>query len=161
MSAQEKRVIKKYPNRRLYDTAESKYVTLKDVRRLVVDGIPFCVIDKKSEDDITRTILLQIIIEQEDEGEPLFSTEALEQIIGFYGHSVQDVAGSFLTQSLRLFQEQQRQLQSQMSDAFSANPMSAWTKHNLDMWQQMQENFFKSTGFSQTPAQRPDEDEQA
>ena len=108
MSDETKRVIKKYPNRRLYDTAQSKYVTLSDVRKLVLDGVSFCVIDKKSGDDITRNILLQIIIEQEEEGEPLFTTDSLEQIIGFYGDSVQGVAGDFLGQSLKLFQQQQQ-----------------------------------------------------
>ena len=97
-----KRVIKKYPNRRLYDTNESKYVTLNDVRKLVLEETPFCVIDKKSGEDITRNILLQIIIEQEEEGEPLFSTDVLEQLIGFYGNSVQGMAGDFISQSLKL-----------------------------------------------------------
>ena len=114
MSEDNKRIIKKYPNRRLYDTAESKYVTLNDVRKLVLDGVSFCVIDKKSGDDITRNILLQIIIEQEEVGEPLFSTDVLEQIIGFYGNSVQGVAGDFLGQSLKLFREQQQRFQNQM-----------------------------------------------
>lgn len=146
MSDTNKRVIKKYPNRRLYDTAESKYVTLNDVRRLVLEGVSFCVIDKKSGDDITRNILLQIIIEQEEEGEPLFSTDVLEQIIGFYGNSVQGVAGDFLGQSLQLFQEQQQRFQGQMRDAMQANPMSSligeMTKQNMDLWKKMQSNFF-------------------
>ena len=107
MNDEAKRVIKKYPNRRLYDTAESKYVTLNDVRKLVLEGIGFCVIDKKSGEDITRNILLQIIIEQEEEGEPLFSTDVLEQLIGFYGNSVQGMAGDFISQSLNMFRDQQ------------------------------------------------------
>ncbi|MGR8920634.1 MAG: polyhydroxyalkanoate synthesis repressor PhaR [Gammaproteobacteria bacterium] len=148
MSDDNKRIIKKYPNRRLYDTAESKYVTLNDVRKLVLDGVSFCVIDKKSGDDITRNILLQIIIEQEEEGEPLFSTDVLEQIIGFYGNSVQGVAGDFLGQSLKLFQEQQQRFQSQMREAMQANPMSSvlseMTKQNLEMWRQMQSSFFNA-----------------
>lgn len=147
-----KRVIKKYPNRRLYDTAESKYVTLNDVRKLVLDGVGFSVIDKKSGDDITRNILLQIIIEQEEEGEPLFTTDVLEQIIGFYGNSVQGVAGDFLGQSLKLFQEQQQRFQEQMQVAMQANPMSSligeMTRRNMELWKQMQSNFFHSTGAS-------------
>lgn len=146
MSDSNKRVIKKYPNRRLYDTNESKYVTLSDVRELVLEGIGFTVIDKKSGDDITRNILLQIIIEQEEEGEPLFSTDVLEQIIGFYGNSVQGVAGDFLGQSLKLFQEQQHRFQEQMQTAMQVNPMSSvlteMTKRNLELWQQMQSSFF-------------------
>jgi polyhydroxyalkanoate synthesis repressor PhaR len=148
MNEQSKRVIKKYPNRRLYDTAESKYVTLHDVRKLVLDGVSFCVIDKKSGDDITRNILLQIIIEQEDEGEPLFTTDVLEQIIGFYGNSVQGVAGDFLGQSLELFQQQQKQFQAQMRDAVESNPMSSvlgeMTKQNAELWKKMQSGFFQS-----------------
>jgi polyhydroxyalkanoate synthesis repressor PhaR len=122
----DKRVIKKYPNRRLYDTAESKYVTLSDVRELVLGGVAFCVIDKKSGDDITRSILLQIIIEQEEEEnvDPMFSTEVLEQMIGFYGKSVQGQAGDFIQNSLSLFQEQQKRFQEQVTGALQNNPMS-------------------------------------
>ena len=152
MNDENKRVIKKYPNRRLYDTAESKYVTLGDVRKLVLDGVSFCVIDKKSDADITRNILLQIIIEQEEEGEPLFTTEVLEQIIGFYGNSVQGVAGDFLSQSLELFRDQQNRFQDQMKDAMQTNPMSSafndLAKQNLDLWQQMQDSFFKNVNTS-------------
>ncbi len=162
MNETSKRVIKKYPNRRLYDTAESKYVTLNDVRKLVLDGVSFCVMDKKSGDDITRNILLQIIIEQEEEGEPLFSTDVLEQIIGFYGNSVQGVAGDFLTQSLQLFQEQQQRFQAQMQEAMQANPMSSvlseMTKQNIELWRKMQANFFSSVG---VPVKKdtPDQDD--
>ena len=148
MNEQDKRVIKKYPNRRLYDTAESKYVTLNDVRKLVLDGVGFCVIDKKSGDDITRNILLQIIIEQEDEGEPLFTTDVLEQIIGFYGDSVQDVAGDFISQSLDLFRKQQERFGNQVREAMEANPMSSvlgeMTKQNMEMWKKMQSSFFQN-----------------
>ena len=148
MNEQDKRVIKKYPNRRLYDTAESKYVTLNDVRKLVLDGVGFCVIDKKSGDDITRNILLQIIIEQEDEGEPLFTTDVLEQIIGFYGGSVQDVAGDLISQSLDLFRKQQEQFGNQVREAMEANPMSSvlgeMTKQNMEMWKKMQSSFFQN-----------------
>ena len=155
MNDENKRVIKKYPNRRLYDTTESKYVTLSDVRKLVLDGVSFCVIDKKSDADITRNILLQIIIEQEEEGEPLFTTEVLEQIIGFYGNSVQGVAGDFLSQSLELFRDQQNRFQNQMKDAMQANPMSSafndLAKQNLDLWQQMQDSFFKNVNTSPDP----------
>ena len=161
MSEEAKRVIKKYPNRRLYDTTESKYVTLQDVRNLVLEGVGFCVIDKKSGDDITRNILLQIIIEQEEEGEPMFSTDVLEQIIGYYGNSVQGVAGDFLGQSLQLFREQQQRFQDQMREAMQANPMSSvlgeMTRQNLELWKQMQENFFKAGG-NRPPRDETDDD---
>ncbi|MCC7120904.1 MAG: polyhydroxyalkanoate synthesis repressor PhaR [Gammaproteobacteria bacterium] len=142
-----KRVIKKYPNRRLYDTNESKYVTLNDVRKLVLEEAPFCVIDKKSGEDITRNILLQIIIEQEEGGEPMFSTDALQQMIGFYGNSARSLAGDFLRSSVHLFYEQQKRLQDQMSNAMQLNPVSSLfadaAKRNMELWQKMQENFMK------------------
>lgn len=163
MNEEAKRVIKKYPNRRLYDTQESKYVTLNDVRKLVLEGIPFQVIDKKSDEDITRSILLQIIIEQEEVGEPLFSTDVLEQIIGFYGNSVQGVAGDFLGQSLKLFREQQQRFQNQMREAMQANPVSSalgeMTRQNLELWRQMQSSFFK-TATGQTRREPQDDDDE-
>lgn len=159
MNEDTKRVIKKYPNRRLYDTAESKYVTLNDVRKLVLEGVSFCVIDKKSGEDITRNILLQIIIEQEEVGDPLFTTDVLEQIIGFYGNSVQGVAGDFLGQSLKLFREQQQRFQTQMREAMQANPMSSvlseLTRQNMEMWKQMQASFFKNVGTGPTRRDEP------
>ncbi|MGR8946767.1 MAG: polyhydroxyalkanoate synthesis repressor PhaR [Gammaproteobacteria bacterium] len=155
----EKRVIKKYPNRRLYDTSESKYVTLSDVRELVLSGISFCVIDKKSGEDITRSILLQIIIEQEEEGDPMFSTDVLEQMIGFYGDSAQTMAGDFIQNSLQVFQQQQEKLQAQFTDAMQHNPMAAAfaeaTKRNMELWQEMQTSFF--SGVTGTTRRDPDD----
>ena len=81
----EPRVIKKYPNRRLYDTVESRYITLADIRRLVTDKVEFVVVDKKTQEDITRSILLQVIAEQEHEGEPMMSQDFLSQVIRAYG----------------------------------------------------------------------------
>lgn len=144
---EEKRIIKKYPNRRLYDTEESKYITLEDIRKLVLSNKSFMVKDVKTEEDLTRTILLQIIIEQEDDGEPLFSTDALSHIIRFYGDSVQSVAGDYIQQSINLFVNQQKQIQDQLSSAVNTNPLTAMaemTEKNMDMWKKMQENFFKS-----------------
>jgi polyhydroxyalkanoate synthesis repressor PhaR len=142
-----KRVIKKYPNRRLYDTEESRYVTLCDIRKLVVEEVGFCVIDKKTGDDLTRSILLQIITEQEDCGEPLFTIDALEKIIGFYGKSVQALAGESLCESINIFRDQQEKIQSQLTDALKLNPVTAplteMTKKNLEVWNQMQAQFFK------------------
>src|SRR3954464_6523699 len=93
----EPRTIKKYPNRRLYDTVESRYITLADIRRLVIDKTEFVVIDKKSQEDITRTILLQVIAEQE-QGDPLMSQDFLAQIIRSYGGAMQNFVGSYLDQ---------------------------------------------------------------
>lgn len=159
----DKRVIKKYPNRRLYDTTESKYVTLSDVRELVLAGVAFCVIDKKSSEDITRNILLQIIIEQEEDGEPMFSTDVLEQMIGFYGNSMQGQAGDFIQSSLNLFQEQQKQFQEQVTGALQSNPMASGfaevAQRNMDLWQQMQSNFFQAAGGARQGKKDPDNDD--
>lgn len=144
---EDKRIIKKYPNRRLYDTEESKYITLEDIKKLVLDNKEFIVKDVKSEEDLTRTILLQIITEQEDDGEPLFTTQALSHIIRFYGDSVQSVAGDYIQKSIDLFVTQQKQMQDQLQSAVTTNPitaMSELTEQNLEMWKTMQENFFKT-----------------
>lgn len=103
----ELRVIKKYPNRRLYDTHISRYITLEEIRQLVLQNIPFRVEDKRTQDDITRGILLQVIAEQEDGGNPIFTTELLEFIIRYYGDPMQKSIGRYLELSARLFQEQQ------------------------------------------------------
>jgi len=144
---EDKRIIKKYPNRRLYDTEESKYITLEDIKKLVLNNKEFIVKDVKSEEDLTRTILLQIITEQEDDGEPLFTTEALSHIIRFYGDSVQSVAGDYIQRSIHLFVTQQKQLQEKLQSAVTTNPitaMSELTEQNLEMWKTMQESFFKT-----------------
>jgi polyhydroxyalkanoate synthesis repressor PhaR len=102
----EPRTIKKYPNRRLYDTVESRYITLDDIRQLVIERIDFVVIDKKSQGDITRSILLQVIAEQEHAGEPLMSRDFLSQMIRSYGGGMRGMVGSYLEQSLKLFANQ-------------------------------------------------------
>ncbi len=143
----ETRVIKKYPNRRLYDTEISKYITLDNVRQLVMDSVDFVVKDVKTDEDLTRGILLQIISEQEHDGEPFFSASALSQIIRFYDDSMQGVAGDFIQKSLELFVDQQKQLQ----DAVTTNPLTAMnevTENNIKMWQDMQEGFFKAAGLN-------------
>lgn len=99
----ESRIIKKYPNRRLYDTVESRYITLADVRRLVVERIDFTVIDKKTQADITRSILLQVIAEQEHGAQPIMSREFLSQVIRSYGTPVQSGVAGALEQSVRQF----------------------------------------------------------
>ena len=103
------RVIKKYPNRRLYDTVESRYITLADVRRLVVERIEFVVVDKKNNADITRSILLQVIAEQEHLPEPILSQDFMVNVIRFYGSHAQSTVGGHLEQALRQFMSQQPQ----------------------------------------------------
>lgn len=110
----ETRVIKKYPNRRLYDTVESRYITLADIRRLVVEKVDFVVVDKKTQEDITRTILLQVIAEQEHRTDPLLSREFLSQVIRSYGGPTQPVIGAYLEHSLKLISQQQRELRERL-----------------------------------------------
>ncbi len=105
------RVIKKYPNRRLYDTVESRYITLADVRRLVVERIDFVVVDKKHNVDITRSILLQVIAEQEHAPEPILSQDFMVNVIRSYGSGAQTLVGGHLEQALRQFMSQQPQVQ--------------------------------------------------
>ena len=118
------RVIKKYPNRRLYDTATSSYITLADVRALVLKGETFAVRDAKSGGDLTRSILLQIILEEETGGMPFFSERMLADIIRFYGHSMQGFMGSYLEQGVQAFAEMQRQL----ADQAKGLTPEAWTQ---------------------------------
>ena len=101
------RVLKKYPNRRLYDTRTSSYITLADVKRMVLDAEAFEVRDAKTSDDITRSILLQIILEEETGGMPMFTTQMLAQVIRFYGHAMQGMMGSYLEKNLQTFVELQ------------------------------------------------------
>jgi polyhydroxyalkanoate synthesis repressor PhaR len=139
------RTIKKYPNRRLYDTAISSYITLADVKQLVMDGVEFQVVDAKTGEPITRNILLQIISEQEDEGSPIFSTDLLTKIIRFYGDNLQNVMSSYLEKSMEMFLEQQHILRDQMTDLMSRTPMAVMSEmadRNLALWQKMQDSFF-------------------
>ena len=118
------RILKKYPNRRLYDTCESSYVTLDDVKELVLNHERFQVVDSKSGKDITRSILMQIISEQEScDGSPIFSNKMLQQLIRFYGDSLQGVMGEYLEKSLGLFLEQQDMLRHQLHSVMNANPL--------------------------------------
>ncbi|MEY4435491.1 MAG: polyhydroxyalkanoate synthesis repressor PhaR [Pseudomonadota bacterium] len=99
------RVIKKYPNRRLYDTASSSYVALADIKQLVMHNTPFRVLDAKSGEDLTRSILLQIILEHESEGAPILTEQVLANIIRFYGHSMQGFMGSYLEKHVQTFMD--------------------------------------------------------
>ena len=104
------RTLKKYPNRRLYDTKTSSYITLADVKAMVLTGEDFEVRDAKSGDDLTRSILLQIILEEESGGVPMFSTQTLAQIIRFYGHAMQGLMGAYLEKNMQTFVEMQTRL---------------------------------------------------
>jgi len=113
------RIIKKYPNRRLYDTETSTYITLAEVKDLVLQYREFQVQDAKSGEDLTRAILLQIILEEESGGVPMFSTEMLANIIRYYGHSMQGLMGSYLERSIHAFHEAQKRFQEQIFPVLS------------------------------------------
>ena len=143
----EPRIIKKYPNRRLYDTEVSSYVTLEDVRSLVLQEIRFLVRDARTGEDLTRSILLQIIMEQEADGEPMFSEQVLAKIIRSYGDSLQGMMASYLERSLNLFVEQQARAQDQMKTMMGSDPLSMMreiTERNLSIWQEMQEGLIRA-----------------
>ncbi|MDN3922082.1 polyhydroxyalkanoate synthesis repressor PhaR [Roseateles violae] len=120
------RVLKKYPNRRLYDTQTSSYITLADVKAMVLDGQAFEVRDAKTAEDITRSILLQIILEEETGGVPMFSTTALSQIIRFYGHAMQGVMGAYLEKNMQSLAELQDRFSAQ-SKGLAFSP-ELWTQ---------------------------------
>jgi polyhydroxyalkanoate synthesis repressor PhaR len=107
------RIIKKYPNRRLYDTRTSGYITLTEIKQLVMEGAPFVVRDAKTSEDLTRSILLQIILEEEAGGSPMFSTSVLSNIIRFYGHAMQGFMGGYLEKNIQSLQEVQTKLAEQ------------------------------------------------
>jgi polyhydroxyalkanoate synthesis repressor PhaR len=183
--AVEIRLIKKYPNRRLYDTTTSSYITLVDVKQLVLDQVKFKVVDAKSEEDLTRSILLQIILEEEGSGTPMFSSEMLCQIIRFYGHALQEMMGGYLEKNIQTFMEIQNKLQDQGVTKLDDNPMlnaeaySQFVKMQgpaiqglmsnyleqsasafLDMQQQMQKqarNMFGNFAFTGMPSSDVDE----
>jgi polyhydroxyalkanoate synthesis repressor PhaR len=143
----EPRVIKKYPNRRLYDTVESRYITLSDVRKLVVDRIDFVVIDKKTQEDITRSILLQVIAEQEHGVDPVMSRDFLSQIIRSYGGTMQGVLGSYLEQSVKLFTSQQRELRDRVKSVVGVDPVetvAGVAQRNYQRWRSVQDEIFKT-----------------
>ena len=116
------RIIKKYPNRRLYDTETSTYITLAEVKDLVLQYKPFQVQDAKSGEDLTRAILLQIILEEESGGVPMFSTDMLANIIRYYGHAMQGLMGSYLERSIFTFHEAQKRFQEQAKSIYGELP---------------------------------------
>jgi len=125
------RLIKKYPNRRLYDTKTSSYITLADVKQMVLKQEGFQVVDAKSGDDLTRQILLQIILEEESAGAPLFSSDALTHLIRYYGNALQGIMGAYLEKNIQAFEEIQKSLQEQSrksSGEGATVPTELWTQ---------------------------------
>ena len=154
------RLIKKYPNRRLYDTKTSTYITLADVKELVLRNEEFQVVDAKTAEDLTRSILMQIILEEESCGNPMFSSALLAQMIRFYGHAMQGMMGKYLESNIKAFSDMQAKLQDQAKGVYGDNSMSkdlwaqflsfqgpamqnmmgAYIEQSRKMFQQMQEN---------------------
>ena len=173
------RLIKKYPNRRLYDTQTSTYITLADVKQLVLEHEDFQVIDAKSNDDLTRQILLQIILEEEAGGLPMFSAPMLSHIIRLYGNAMQGMMGSYLEKNIQAFIDIQGKLQEQSKAFYETNKigpemwtqfvnmqapmiqsmMSNYIEQSKNLFVQMQENMQNQarsmfTGFPGFPATR-------
>ena len=142
------RVLKKYPNRRLYDTQASTYITLADVKRMVLEGAAFEVRDAKSGEDLTRSILLQIILEEESAGVPMFSTETLAQIIRFYGHAMQGFMGSVIEQNMKAMSEMQSRMLGAAPPPVAGVPplMSSYLEQSQKLMAQMQEQFGQQAG---------------
>lgn len=132
-------VIKKYANRRLYNTQKSAYVTLENLAEMVRDGTDFVVRDAKSGEDITRAVLTQIIFEEEAKGHTMLPANFLRQLIRLYGDTLQGVVPSYLEASMETFQRNQENLRSQMSQAFGANPamanLEALTRSNMEIYE--------------------------
>lgn len=187
----EKRTIKKYPNRRLYDTATSCYITLDDVKQLVLQNVDILVEDAKTHDDITRSVLLQIILEEESGGMPIFSYDVLTQIIRFYGNAMQGLMGNYLEKNLQLFAQMQQRLQEQGKGMNPGDPallnnanvwgdfmkfqgpalqnmMTSYLEQSTNMFVEMQNqlqdrarNLFSGFGFPGYPANMPDSKSEA
>ena len=160
------RLIKKYPNRRLYDTQTSSYITLADVKELVLEHGIFQVVDAKSGEDLTRNILLQIILEEEAGGAPMFTSDLLSQMIRFYGNAMQGMMGKYLESNIKSFTDMQAKLQEQVRSVYGENAtvshdlwaqflnfqgpamqsmMGAYVEQSAKMFQQMQDNMQEQT----------------
>ena len=145
------RIIKKYPNRRLYDTTISSYITLDEIKELVLSHEQFQVIDTKTDQDITHATLLQIISEQEEKSpHSLFSTELLQDLIRSYGNSMQDLFSEFLTQGIKTLTQQQSQIQNSMRQVMdNTNPLKAFqqlTQNNLQFFTDFQKSWLEKMG---------------
>jgi polyhydroxyalkanoate synthesis repressor PhaR len=135
------REFKKYPNRRLYDIEESRYVTVEDLRKIVLAGESISVVDSKTNKDLTRIVLLQIISEQEGEGhEPILTNRVLEQLVRFYGDPVQGVVSRYIEQSIMTFLEHQEQYRLRLNEFSTAEPLNLMRKaleQNMEFWNKL------------------------
>ena len=155
----EKVVIKKYANRRLYNTASSSYVTLEHLSEMVKQGVDFVVYDAKTNDDITRSVLTQIIFEEESQGQSLLPIQFLRQLIGFYGNSMQAFLPSYLELSLASFTQQQERLRTQLSSLGQAGGIANYEeqiRQNLQLFDRAMK-MFSPFAYVPNTAQRPEE----
>lgn len=139
-------LIKKYANRRLYDSTDSRHVTLDDIRKLIAAGRQVKVVDDKSGADLTRSVMLQIIAEQEQFGIPVLSTQLLEAIIRFYGNPVQGMLTQYLEQSVGTLLRQQQVMQAEMAKALESPfaPVAEMARRNMELWMNMQASLFST-----------------
>jgi polyhydroxyalkanoate synthesis repressor PhaR len=151
------RVIRKYSNRRLYDPETSGHVTLDQVRDMIVAGERVRVEDAKTGEDLTRSILLQIIVEREEAGRPLLSASLLEQLIRFYGGAMQEFFGNHLERSVSAFVDQQEDFQKQLLEMVQNNPMTDLAKRNLELWNELHGMF--GSAWSRAPQKETDEED--
>ena len=138
------RTIKKYANRRLYDTQASRHVTLEGIRQLVASGEDVLVMDDTTGQDITRSILLQVISEQEQGGRPILSADMLKHIIRFYGNPLQELMGGYLERSMDVFMQQQKVLQEQIQKTMGVTPLGTMqniAQKNMEAWGHLQKSF--------------------
>lgn len=140
------RIIKKYANRRLYDTGTSAYITLDDLKKLIVSGIPIEVQDAKTRKDISRDVLLQLVAEQESMGRPILNEAILTALIRFYDHPMQKLASSYLETALSQLQDQRAQLSEQMQSMMDSpsDLFSQLARQNMDWMNQLQKTFMSS-----------------
>jgi polyhydroxyalkanoate synthesis repressor PhaR len=154
------RVIKKYANRRLYDSEDSKYVTLKDIKNIIALGHDVKIVDDTNGEDITRGLLLQIVSEQELGGRPILSKAVLKQLIRFYGHPMQDMMSGFIASSVTHFMSQLETMQEQMEQLMNASPfadLQEFTAKNMKAMADMQRQFFSPMISQQPPHNKPED----
>ncbi len=150
------RTIKKYANRRLYDTEASQHVTLDGIRELVAGGEDVVVVDDTTDEDITRNILLQVVSEQEQGSRPILSTEMLTYLIRFYGNPMQEFMTQYLEQSVETFLGQQRSMQEKFQDSLANAPLATMQNlatQNLETWNKLQRSFLESLAATTTKKQ--------
>ena len=149
----EERLIRKYANRRLYDAKDSRHVTLEDIRKMIAAGERVKVVDDKGGQDVTRSILLQIIANQEQFGRPVLSTQLLEAIIRFYGNPIQEMLTSYLEQSIGSLLRQQDVMQAEMAKVLETPmaPLAELARQNMELWAKMQASMLSAF----TPAPTP------